>query len=120
MDLVTTDTIITWLNEQVTNKFPISPTTFLDAAVKLNLLLADEQAHLFELEQKVAQLRIDFLNEDDKRNVSKAKLLVEASEEFKDSKNQKAKIDRIIEFIRLAKVQSKLTMEEMRGGGLYA
>lgn len=115
MDLVTTDTIIGWLNEQVTNKYPISPTTFLDAAVKLNLLLADEQEELFNLQQKVAQLKIDYLQDDDKRNVSKAKMMVEASDDFRLMKNQQAKIDRIIEFIRLAKVQSKISAEEMRG-----
>lgn len=115
MELVTTDTIITWLNEQVTNKFPISPTTFLDAAVKLNLLLADEQEELFNLQQKVSQLKIDYLQDDDKRNVSKAKMMVEASDDFRLMKTQQAKIDRIIEFIRLAKVQSKISSEEMRG-----
>ena len=114
-ELVTTDTIVTWLNEKVKNKEPIPPTTFLDAAFKLNLLLADEQEILFKLQQKVSQLKIDFLNDDDKRNVSKAKMMVEASEEYLQMRNQQAKIERIIEFIRLAKVQSKISLEEMKG-----
>jgi hypothetical protein len=113
--MITTDTIIEYLKNAVEQKLPIAPTVWLDSAVKLNLLLADEQAELFDLEQKVAQLKIDFLQEDDKRNVSKAKMMVEASEEFKEMKNQHAKIDRIIEFIRLAKVQSRISVEEMKG-----
>lgn len=113
--MITTDTIIEYLKNAVEQKLPIPPTVWLDSAVKLNLLLADEQEELFNLQQKVAQLKIDYLQDDDKRNVSKAKMMVEASDDFRLMKTQQAKIDRIIEFIRLAKVQSKISSEEMRG-----
>lgn len=113
--MITTDTIVEYLKNAVEQKLPIPPTVWLDSAVKLNLLLADEQEELFNLQQKVAQLKIDFLQDDDKRNVSKAKMMVEASDDFRLMKSQQAKIDRIIEFIRLAKVQSKISSEELRG-----
>lgn len=113
--MITTDTIVEYLKNAVEQKIPIPPTVWLDSAVKLNLLLSDEQAELFDLEQKVSLMRLNLLQEDDKRNVSAAKLIVEASDEYKAQKNQKAKIDRIIEFIRLAKVHSRISAEEMRG-----
>ncbi len=115
MELITSDTIIDYLKNSVEQKLTIPPTAWLDAAVKLNLLLADEQESLFKLQQTVAQLKINFLNDDEKRNVSKAKMMVEASEEFRLARNQEAKIERIIEFIRLAKVQSKISLSEMTG-----
>ena len=113
--LVTTEIIINYLKEAVENKQPIPPGLWIDSAVKLNILLGEEQELLFKLQQKVAQSKIEFLNEDDKRNVSKAKMMVEASEEYREAKNQQAKIDRIVEFIRLAKVQSRISEDEKRG-----
>lgn len=113
--LVTTEIIIEYLKNAVENKQSIAPGLWIDSAVKLNILLGDEQELLFKLQQKVAQLKIEFLNEDDKRNVSKAKMMVEASEEYREAKNQQAKIDRIVEFIRLAKVQSRMANDELKG-----
>lgn len=114
-ELITADTIISYLQNAVEQKLPIAPTTFLDAAVKLNLLLGEEQEKLFKLQQVVAQLKIEFLDEDDKRNVSKAKMMVEASEEYRQARSQQGKIERIIEFIRLCKVQSRISADEMKG-----
>lgn len=113
-DLVTTETIINYLQTSVETKQPISPSTFLDAAMKLNILLSEEHDKLFELQQKVAQARVDMLHEDDKRNVSKAKLYIEASDDYREMLTQKAKIDRIEEFIRLSKVQARMKDNEYR------
>lgn len=113
--LVTVDTIIDFLKEQVEQKLPLSPSVWLDAAMKLNVLLADEHDILFDLQQKVANKRVDVLQEDEKGNVSRAKMYVEASDEYRDMNKQKAKIERIEEFIRLSKVQARMKDNEFRG-----
>ncbi len=111
-NLVTTDTIISYLRGQIESKLPIDPHLWMDGAMKLNVLLQGEQEKLFELEQKVAELK-KILLEDDK-TVAYAKTMVEASNECKEMKKQKAKIDRVIEFIRLAKQHSRTASELMR------
>lgn len=115
MNKVTTETIINWIKEQVENKQPVAPGLWVDSAAKLNVLLADEHNKLFEYQQKVAQMKLGYLQGQDKINVSEAKLRVEATDEYRLMHEQKAKIERIIEFIRIAKVQARMTMEEFKG-----
>ena len=110
---ITTDTIINYLQNQVEQKLPIDPNTFIDAAGKLNLLLGDEQEKLFFFQQKCAIMRSDKITEG--KSVALAKLLVEASDEYREMLNQKAKIDRIIEFIRISKLNARLRQEEIKG-----
>ncbi len=111
---VTTDTIISYLQDCVEQKIQLAPSTWLDAAQKLNVLLGDEQDLLFDLQQKVAQLKIDYLQDDEKRNVSRAKMYVEATEDYRKAKQQAAKIERIEEFIRIAKIQARMKDNEYR------
>lgn len=113
-ELVTTDTIMGFLQFQVENKNPITPSVFVDAAMKLNVLLGAEIDILLDLQQRVADLRVTYISGDEKRNVSRAKVYVEASDIYKDAKRQEAKIDRIQEFIRLAKIQARMRDSEYR------
>lgn len=113
--IVTTDVIIGYLQDRVEQKLPIAPSAWVEAATKLNVLLGDETDKLLDLQQKVADLKITYLTGDEKRVVSKAKMFVEATDIYKDMKRQEAKIDRIIEFIRLAKVQARMRDSEWNG-----
>ncbi len=113
---VKTDTIINDLTSRVKNKEPISPADYLDAAFKLNMLLADEQEILYDWQQKVAQLKNDAMIAGD--TAARAKIKVEASEEHKQYCIQKARIERIIELIRLAKIQARISNEEYHGYNL--
>jgi len=76
---------------------------WLDCGLKLNLLLIDEQNELFKRQQDVAKLRLTFFESQEKRNVSEAKMRVEATEKYKEMRQQEAMVKRIEEFIRLAK-----------------
>ena len=87
-------------------KADFDPKFWIEAAHKLVLLLGDEQAKLFELQQKVAQLKLMWLEGQDKKNVSEAKLRVEATDEMKAMRNQEAMCKRIEEFIRISKKRS--------------
>lgn len=110
-ELVTTDSIINYLQGKVENKEPLHASVWLDAAQKLNILIGDEHDLLFDLQQKVALLKVDYyenVKEGEKPNVSKAKMYIETTDEYKALHKQKAKIAAIEEFIRIAKIQARL------------
>ena len=115
MEKRTTDTIIASLKNLVETKTPVSPGVWVEAASDLNILLGDEHDILFDLQQKVAQLRLKYLNQEDHINVSEAKIRVEATDEYRQYCAQRAKIGRIEEQIRIAKVQSRLKDTEFKG-----
>ena len=116
MEKITIDTITNYLKEQVEQKLPISPGLWIDSAQKINVLLGDEHQKLFDLQQIVAKIKVEHIEEG--KSVSDAKTRVEASSEYKDYQIQKAKIGRIEEFIRLAKLQARMKNEEYQGGNL--
>jgi hypothetical protein len=111
--LVTCDLILGWVSDQVKQKNPIDPALWLEIALKLNALLQDEHEKLFDLEQKVAQLRNGYLNAG--QTSAFAKSQIEATDEMRQAKKQKAKIQGIIETIRLAKANSRTARDVMGG-----
>ncbi len=112
-NLVTVDKILGAFNEWITNKHIIDPHLWLDAAAKINVLLEDEQNKLFEIQQILAVQRKILVEQG--ATVAKAKVVIEATDEYKQLCKQKAKIDRAIEFGRLAKQQSRTTREIIGG-----
>lgn len=111
--MVTIDTIIETMQEWVENKIPISPHLWVDAAAKMNILLGEEHDKLFDLESRLAQMRAAHIEEG--KNGVAMKALVEATPEYNEMRKQKAKISRIEEFIRIAKVTARMKNEEIRG-----
>lgn len=109
-ELVTTDTILSTMKGWVEEKQAISPSLWIDASAKLVVLMGDESDKLFDLMQKVAQMKADYLTEGDTSAAAKTK--VERTDEYKDMLKQKAKIDRIEEFIRISKIQARLRDQE--------
>lgn len=105
--------IINWLTVRIRNHEPISPADYLDAAMKLNLLLSDEQAKLYELQQAVAQKKAELIETGN--SVSKAKVLIEATDDYRNFLTQKAKIEQIIEFVRISKIQARMAQAEYQG-----
>lgn len=114
MEERTMESVMNKLNEMVANKQVISPMDWVDASQYLNLFLSQEHDKLFELQQKVAQIKVDYLNYD-KCTVAKAKLLAEATEEYKEMQRQKAKIGIIEELIRISKLQARMKDTEFKG-----
>lgn len=112
-ELVSVDLIIDWLQKQVKERIPIPPHIWLDAVQKMNVLLGEEQAKLFDYQQEVAKLK-NLLLDDPETSVAKAKIRVEATEEYKKSKMQEAKISRVIEMIRIGKLQARMSNEEIK------
>lgn len=110
---VTTETILSALKMWVEEKQPIGPDVWIDACSKLNILLGDEQALLYELQQDVAKLKVIHIEEGD--SVAKAQVKIEASNLYRNMQIQKGKIERIIEQIKIAKIQSRMSSDERRG-----
>jgi len=105
---ITSDLILNTLKDWIEQKKVIPATQWIDACQKLNILTLDEQEKLVELEQKVGQLKLLLLDSQEKHNVSEVRLRIEATDEYKAMKFQRAKIDRIEEAIRIAKLQARL------------
>jgi hypothetical protein len=113
MELVTIDTILGALKGWVEQKQPIPPSTWVEAAAKMNILLGDEIAKQYELEQIVAKMRVEHIKNGD--TVAKAEAKIRALDEYKHMKLQEAKVKLIQEQIRLAKKQATITSDEMKG-----
>lgn len=111
-ELITVDTIINAMKGWVETKHPISPDVFVDAAGKLAILLGDENDKLFFLQQDVAKCKVMFIEGGD--SVAKAEVKTEASNLYREMCSQKAKVEQIQEFIRIAKIRARLVSEEYR------
>lgn len=108
----TTDSILTALENMAKSKTPIDPTQWVEGAAKLITLMGGENDALFLLEQKVAQARIESMASG--MTATAAKMHSEATDEYREARQQKAKIDRIIETVRLAKLRGRMANDEMR------
>lgn len=111
-DKVTIDLILKWLQESIEQKRPVDAHTWVDSAQKMVILVGDESSKLYDIQQKVAQLKVARIEQGD--SVAKAKVYVEASDEYKEMKQQEAKIERVFESVRISKIQAKLQDGEMR------
>ncbi len=102
----TADDILKELMEAVdSGKHQFDANFYIQKATELNIKLGDEQDKLFNLQQKVAQLKLMWFEGQEKKNVSETRLRVEATEEYKEMRRQEAKCKRIEEFIRISKKQ---------------
>lgn len=108
---VSCDVILGWLKEQVKNKVPVAPETYLDAAIKLNVLMSDETDRLIELESGVADVRAAHVRQG--HTSAAAKIYVEALPAYMEMQKQRAKIKQIEEAIRLSKLSARLKNDEL-------
>lgn len=101
------DEILQFMNEAVESEKMLNPEIWIKAAQELNLALAEEHEHLFDLQQEVANMKVHYLIETEK-NVSAAIIMTETTDKYKEWSIQKAKVGRIEEFVRIAKIRSKV------------
>ncbi len=105
--------ILEFLRFNVEEKNPLGPDIWLDAAQKLNALISDEHIKLYNLQQKVAKKKVEYIEAGD--TVAKANVKVQASDEHRDARVLEARIGQIEEMIRIAKLQSRMAAGEMAG-----
>ena len=108
----TVDSIMEYFEKAVKEKRILSPHEWVEGAQYANILIGDETDKLFESQQTLNILKRDYIEE--YGTVAKAKVFTEVTDEYKDYCKQKAKIDRVIEFIRIAKLQARLRNEEFK------
>jgi hypothetical protein len=106
--------IINYLTNAAETRQILSAEDYLRAARTLVLLMGDEKDKLIELESKIANMTIDLKNENKDMPISEVKLRRDAWPEYRDMRKQKAFIEQIVEYIRLAKAGARLAEEEMR------
>lgn len=100
----TVDDVIDWVKTLVAAKRTINPELWLDISFRLNLLLDTEHTKLEDLRTDVARKKLEIMKRQEKRNVAAADLETEASDEYRELKLQEHKVDRIEEFIKIAKI----------------
>lgn len=113
-DLRTCDSILDWLKKQTEERLPISPQLWMEAARALNVLSSDENDKLIELEGQLAAKRAQLISAG--QTGVATKMLIEADPIFRDARRQRAKMVRIEEAIRLAKLSARIKSDELRSG----
>jgi len=102
----TSQSVLDNLRDLVESKKSIPKEMWLECAFFLNLLGIDDAQALNKMNQAVAQKKLSIYNLQEKRNVAAVELEVESSDEFREMKNQEAKIYAIKELVRIAKKNS--------------
>ena len=108
---VTVDVILETLQEWVEGKHPIGASVWLDACAKLVVLLGDDQNDLFLMEQKIAQKKLELIEKG--ASVAKAKVVIEGLDEYVEARKIEAKIDRVVELIRISKLQARMSDDNL-------
>ena len=73
-------------------------------------LLGNESDKLAEIKQEVSKMKASLILEG--KSVAAAKIIVEASEDYKNYLKQEAKIEQVMEWVRLSKKMASLKSEE--------
>lgn len=113
-EVVTTDLIIDTIKEWIEQKLPISPSLWVDAGMKLNVLLGEETSQLAQKEFELAQFASGMASTSEKLSVAAIKLACASNPLSKEIAILKAKIKRGEELIRLAKLRARMSDEEIK------
>lgn len=111
LDIRTVDTVLARLEANVVESAILPPTTWIDAALALTALLGQEHEKLFLAQQKLAQKKAEIVESG--KSVASSNLTVQGSDEWVWMKMQEAKIGRVEEMIRCAKIRARLADSEL-------
>lgn len=111
--MINADTILDTMKKWVEEKHPISPATWLDASLKINILRGDFDDRYFELESELAQMKAKILAQPE-TTVAKADTFIKADPRYLEMRKLGGQIKMIEEMIRIAKKYSSLKDEEYR------
>lgn len=103
-------TIIEAFTKMVSENQPITSEYWMQAALYLNVLIGQEQATLFELEQAYTKVAMEWIEKGDSNAVAEKK--AKLSPAFLDYKKQQAFVKQIEEFVRLAKKNATINNEQ--------
>ena len=114
MEKVTIDKIIDTMKIWVEDKHPITPVQWLDASMKINALISDEDEKYLRYEQEAIRIKLDYKVKEDCSNAL-ADSYMRTTPQYLQWKKQEAKLKQIQEFIRLAKKFASLKETEYFG-----
>jgi len=100
----TTDSVLTKLRVMVETRKPITSEEWIDAALFLNILKSDEDDEFLKHDTLLAKKRLEIRARH--KSAVDAENELKTTEEYQNYQRQKARIDNIKEFIRIAKKQS--------------
>ena len=109
----TVDSVLSDMKDWVENRKPTGPHMWLEAAQTLNLLIEDEQDDMYRHEHNLATKKANLMSKPD-MTAAKANIVIEADKEYLEYKLSKAKVGRVQEFIRIAKAQSRIALDNER------
>lgn len=113
--MITAITIIDTMKKWVEEKHPISPATWLDASLKINILRGEFDDRYFELESELAQMKATLLSEES-MTVAKADTLIKADPKYLEMRKLGGQIKLVEEMVRISKKYASLKDEEYRQG----
>ncbi len=107
MDKTTLDTIEQQFTEWVENRHAISPHIWMDAAQKINTLLGELDDRCIDAQMDFNRMKSAYM--EDGASAAKAKTMAEAENVYMVKCKLEARRDRFVEFIRLAKIRSRIS-----------
>lgn len=105
----TIDFIIKTLIDWVENKRTVSPTVWLESALKMNILLDDVVKEICDLKQIIAVKKVEYIEKGMK--VNEAQSRIEATDEHRKLNELQGRYKLIEEQIRLSKARAKMDSE---------
>lgn len=105
------DKIIQEVSEKIDNNIPFSPGQWLEAASNVNILMSDLDGELIRANMKVNRILAEHVGNG--ASAAKAKIEVQATQEYEDYLMLKARKESAEEFIRLAKKRVGLQYFDM-------
>lgn len=113
---MTVDDLLKEVDEFVEKKMPLSPQYWIEMAQKLVVLSSSETDLLYRLQKEIAQEKTKHISSG--KSVAESKLIVEGTDLYESMQKQKAKVLKVEEIIRIAKIQSRMKQSEFFGGSL--
>lgn len=103
---MTIETILDWIKDKIDQAVPVSPHDWLDSAARLNVLMLDLEDELVAAEMEINTAVSKKLESGMAHNAARS--LVKGTEAYGHFLKLKAKKERVVEFVRLAKKRTEL------------
>jgi len=107
----TIDTILAKIEQNVVERAILPPGDWIDASLAMTALLGHESDSLFLAQQKLAQRKALYVEGGD--SVALATLKIQGTDEWVEMKKIEAKIGRVEEMIRCAKLRARMADSEL-------
>lgn len=104
--------VLEWFQGAVKDKNPIAPSLWVDAGMQMNVLRAEYDDKLIDMESTLAKRKAALLEGD--MTAAKADILIRATDEYKDIRKLSALLKRVDEFIKLSKKRAQMASDELR------